>query len=175
MNNFEEVWNLKPKDLSNVYVYNKEKCVHERKQIFRSYRSYLCVPPFNPDLKKSYMFDGLEESVPNCLLPYLRKTWKEDDRYNQMIVNWYEPEDYIQPHRDCDHYMVDDYEIKIYSLGDIRNMIFEHVDSGHKYEKLLSTPLTITKEGNRGYRHSVGSGRARRISITFRMLDMEKM
>ena len=177
-NKFEEIWKLKPEGLSKVYVYNKEDKIHEEKQIYRSYRSYLNVPPFNEDLPKSYMYDGLEESVPNILLPYVKDAWSEDSRYNQLIVNWYNPEDYIQPHRDCDHYMVDDYKIKIVSINEkaSRKMLFQSVaNSDNNYTELLREPLYINKFCNTNYRHSVGLGEGRRISLAFRMLDEDKI
>ena len=83
MNKFDQIWSLKPKDRSKVYVYNRETKTHDEKQIFRSYRSYLKIPPKELALKlpKSYMYDGLEPSVPNCLLEYTKDAWTEDPRY----------------------------------------------------------------------------------------------
>ena len=176
---FESLWKLKPEGKSEVYVYNKETKVHDEKQIFRSYRSYLLIPPLNKDLPKSYMHDGVEPSVPNQLLPYLKEAWFDDDRYNQMVINWYEPEDYIESHRDCDNYMVDDYLIRIVSLdeGTPRKIVFKGVVTRDIMEAVPSEalPIYISQATNRNYRHSVGPGDGRRISITFRMLDEKKI
>lgn len=169
---FEEIWALKPRQKSKVYVYNKETDDHEEKQIYRSYLSYLSIPPHDETVKKSIMYDGLEPSVPNCLMPYIRDAWLADSRYNSLTVNFYEPEDYIEPHRDCDNHMVDDYVIRVVSLGEIRPIVFEPVD------ECLCDPIqikpeevfAISKQNNQNYRHSVGSGQERRISLTFRML-----
>ena len=179
MNKFEEIWKLKPKGLSKVYVYNKDTKVHEEKQIYRSYRSYLNIPPFNKALPKSYMYDGLEPSIPNVLMYYIKDAWHENHKYNQLIVNWYNPEDYIQPHRDCDHYMVDDYEILIYSLNEDPNMFRKlkfHKLNGDFHSSLdLDGPIIIGQRANQNYRHSVGPGGGKRISLAFRMLDEEKI
>ena len=176
---FESLWKLKPEGKGKVYVYNKETEIHEEKEIFRSYRSYLTIPPFNKNLPKSYMYDGVEPSVPNELLPYLKEAWSDDDRYNQMVVNWYEPEHYIEYHRDCDNYMVDDYLIRIVSLdeGTPRKIIFKGVVTRDIMEVVPSEapPIYISQSTNRNYRHSVGPGDGRRISITFRMLDKSKL
>jgi hypothetical protein len=172
---FEKIWALKPDHKSKVYVYNKEKDTHEEKQIYRSYRSYLRVPPFDTRIKKSYMYDGVEPSVPNELIPYLIHATKEDERYNQMVVNWYEPEDYIEKHSDCDAFMVNDYLIGVMSIDEPgtspRQMVFTCRD-----QETGVTPLTlagwveIPDYMNRDFRHEVGAGEGRRISITFRML-----
>ena len=177
---FDQIWSLKPEGRSKVFVYNKGTKTHDEKQIFRSYRSYLKIPPIEAAMKlpKSYMYDGLEPSVPNCLIEYVKDAWTDDPRYNQMIVNWYEPEDYIEPHRDCDNFMVDDYIIRITSLypqEGIRRIQFQNVDHDDSFGMDLQDTVYFDKHINRNYRHSVGPGKTRRISITFRMLDDNKL
>lgn len=180
MNDFEDLWNLKPKDKSRVWVYNKETGEHEEKQIFRSFRSYLNIPPKDKSIPKSWMHDELELEVPEILQKYVEDAQKEDSRYNSMTVNWYEKDDFIEPHRDCDNYMVDDYKIKIISLHEpntnprafkLKNVATEEV------EEICfagGVPIYLSKKNNSIYRHSVGPGEGRRISITFRMLDVRK-
>ena len=180
MTKFDKIWSLKPEGRSKVYVYNKETKIHDEKQIFRSYRSYLKIPPIEAAMKlpKSYMYDGLEPSVPNCLLEYVKDAWAEDVRYNQMVVNWYEPEDYIEPHRDCENFMVDDYTIRIVSLyptDDVRKIKLTKVSDGTDIHLDLEGVNYLDQDTNNNYRHSVGPGKTRRISITFRMLDGDKL
>lgn len=177
-NNFEKIWALKPKDKSRVWVYNKETGEHEEKRIFRSYRTYLNMPPKRSDVKKSWMHDELEPKVPEILQKYVDAAQEEDPRYNSMTVNWYEAEDFIEPHRDCDNYMVDNYKIKIIPLHepntDPRSFLLQGTITRNIRHLNGEYPIYLNKDRNTFYRHSVGTGEGRRISITFRMLDLEK-
>jgi len=172
---FEQLWALKPEQKSQVKVYNKELGVHEDTTIFRSYRSYLQVPEFDPALPKSYMYDGCEPAVPNELIPYLLKARDESRKYNQMVVNWYEPEDYMQPHRDCDTHFDEGYYIGIYTINEPGKppRLFEYLNldgtSSLKLEVKDGWHFLSTYD-NRNFRHMVHPGEGRRVSITFRML-----
>ena len=175
---FNKIWDLKPEKKGKVYIYNKTKDVHEKKKIYRNYTSYLKIPPFDTSLKKSYMFDGVEKMLPEVLKPYLNAAQEVDKRFNSVYVNWYEPDDYIDPHTDCDAYMPKDYLIGIYTLNEnsegFRDLVLTNRKTGAKKKTPLKDGFVfLTPELNKQYRHEVWRGSHRRISITFRMFETE--
>lgn len=174
---FNKMFNLKPDIRSNVLVYNKTTETHDEKTIFRSYNSYLLVPEFDREIKKSYMFLNKQSEVPDIFNQFVEFVKSVDNRYNQMVINWYNPEDYIQLHRDCNNKMIDpnsniltinfNETDNIYNL---RHLIFEDVKS----TELSSIPLQNNHyyiiNNNTTHRHGVGTGNEKRISLTFRMI-----
>ena len=175
--NFNQLFSMKPKENNDVLVYNKKTGEFDRKTIFRSYISYLKTPEFDPSTKKSYMFLNKEEKSPAELQPILDYVQSIDSRYNQMVVNWYNEEDYIEMHRDCTAKMVHkDCPVLVLNLNesisdeDCREMVFENVETGEITKEPLKNNYLYKIENNNTHRHGVGSGKEKRISITFRMM-----
>lgn len=175
--NFEEIFKLKPKGRSSVLVYDKTNEAHFEKQIFRSYTAYLNVPEFDDTIKKSYMFSNKENELPSEFIPLLNFAKSIDDRFNQVVVNWYEPEDYIEPHRDCTANMIDkSAPILCINLNESntrensRHLLLEPLQTGEKQKLTLSNNTYYILKDNLSVRHSVGKGSERRIAITFRMM-----
>lgn len=159
---------------NTVLVYDKITNTHKEKTIFRKYSCYGATPKFDSTIKKSYMFCGKNTSlIPSQLTKYIKKFKDLDSRYNQFVVNYYNSSDYIEPHRDCDAHMVDNYKIGVISLGEIRPMIFTHIHTNKGFEKKLdSTIFEFSKDINQNFRHQVPTGKKKRISITARMMKL---
>lgn len=175
--NFDELYSLRVDKKSDVLIYNRTTEKHEKKQIFRSYQSYLKTPDFNENIKKSYMFLNKSEEVPSNLLPFLYFAKSIDTRYNQMVVNWYEPDEFIESHSDCVANMINtESPILCINLNETDNLdgarILEYeskVDKTKEFIKLLNNSYYIITN-NSSHRHAVGTGTEKRISITFRMM-----
>lgn len=174
--NFNDIFKLKPDDRSSVLVYNKDKNIHENKQIFRSYMAYGKTPDFDSKVKKSYMFSNKSEVIPDILLPFVDFAKTISPKYNQVVVNWYEKDDFIEPHRDCTANMLDkDCPILCLNLNeglDERYLKLEAVDTNDKTKwkfELPNNTFYIIND-NITFRHSVTKGSQKRISITFRMM-----
>jgi hypothetical protein len=174
---FDNLYQLKPGGRDKVLIYDKGEGKHKDKTIFRSYMCFLSTPEFDPNIEKSYMFLNKESELPEILKPFLDFAKKIDSRYNQMVVNWYEPEDYIEFHRDCTAHMVSDSApILVVNLNetdtiyDSRSLFLKRIES----EDLLAIPLPNNTyyilHDNKHLRHAVPKGNTKRISITFRMV-----
>lgn len=175
--NFNELFNLKPDNRSKVTIFDKDTKEFVTKEIFRSYNSYLNTPEWDKNVKKSYMFLNKEDKIPSQFKPLLDFVQQLDNRYNQMVVNWYNKNDYIELHRDCTSKMINSsapiLTINLNESEDVnktRHMIFQCVESG----EMSSTPLLDKHyyiiDNNETHRHAVGTGLEKRISLTFRMM-----
>lgn len=176
---FKELFELRPKERSSVTLYDKNKKQFENKEIFRAYKCYLEVPEFNSEVKKSYMFLNKEESVPDCLKKYIEFAKSLDSKYNQMVVNWYSPEDYIEPHRDCTSSFIDkEADILTINLNEddsqssCRDIVFQNVETNDLTSKQLKNNHYYILKNNSTHRHSVGVGNSKRVSITFRKIKV---
>lgn len=178
--NFQELFNLcTQKKNSEVVIFDKENKNFYNKQIYRKYMSFLNVPEFDQEVKKSYMFCEKAKEVPQELLKYLAFAKSIDPRYNQMVVNWYEKDDYIEAHRDCTSKFIDK-EAPILMLNfneddqieNARDMVFNNAeDENDSYTEKLVNNSYLLINNNTTHRHRVGKGNSRRVSITFRMIQ----
>lgn len=174
---FKELFAARPLERGKVLIRDRKNNTHTEKPIFRKFKSYLSTPKFDAEVDKAYMFSGRDDSdingeLPAQLVPMYEYLRSIDGRYNQAVVNWYEPEDYIQPHSDCDAKMVDDYAICIVALGETRSLVFEQRQNGGRMRVPLEHGeyIVLDKHLNTQFRHSVPTGDGERISITFRMI-----
>lgn len=175
--NFDQLYRLRPEENSSVLVYDKKNKKHNKKEIFRAYNSYLKTPSFDSKIEKSYMFLNKDTEIPKEILPFVEFAKTLDKRYNQLVVNWYDKEDYIEPHRDCTSKMISpDSPILTINLNEsddpykLRHLTFENVNDGEISSiPLLNKHYYIIKN-NQTHRHYVGKGLEKRISLTFRMI-----
>lgn len=167
---------------NEVIIYDKDKQYHEKKAIFRKYRSFGATPGFDPTHKKSYMFSGSKSipnvQVPDSLLPFFKQIKSIDSKYNQFVVNYYKDgNDYIEPHSDCDKDMVDNYNILILSLGATRTMRFtgrKDVTGSFDLKLKDGQILILNKFLNKEFRHEILQDETEmpRISITARQMKV---
>ena len=132
----------------------------------RWFKSYLKTPEFDKSTHKSYMFSGedfseIEKDLPNIFKPYYDHMCSLDNRYNQVVVNYYEQgKDFIPFHRDWTTGMVDKYEISIITLNknDDNPRTFEIIprddikDNDYKSKKIsveLNNGLILTMGSRR--------------------------
>lgn len=96
-----------------------------------------------------------------------------DERFNQVIVNWYQDgSDYIAQHRDCPYGLVEDSPIMIINLCEDSD--FERVFKVENEYIPLENGTCIILKGN--YLHGVPKNlksKSRRISISFRCVKTE--
>jgi len=117
--NFNEMFDLHPKERHNIILRM------EQVEVYRWQQSYLQTPP-HYDVEvlktKSYMFSGFDTSNNTIALPdhfkiYYHYIKSQDNRYNQVVANWYKTgDDYIAYHSDCEIGMIPDAEITTISL-----------------------------------------------------------
>lgn len=175
--NFNSIYKLKPSKRSEIILFDKINKEFRNREIFRSYVSYGVVPEFDSNVKKSYMFVNKELKVPSELVPFFEFAKSIDTRYNQMVVNWYNPEDYIELHRDCTSKMLDNNSpILMINLNEtddiysIRSLNFVSIETGEQTSVPLLNNSYLTITNNSTHKHYVGKGCEKRICITFRMM-----
>ena len=116
---FSSMWDLHPEQKHKIIMYEKEV------EVNRYSKSYLNTwTDLTHTKTSSYMYSGYDTLSNNDELPEIFKPYYEfmkniDNKYNQVIVNWYENEnDYIAPHADCQRGMVKNSKIAILTLNE---------------------------------------------------------
>lgn len=183
---FNKMYALHPEQLGKVLVYNKKLELHEEKQIYRHYMSYLESPLFDKGIPKSYMFSSAKDEfrmkdIPVIFMPFVDFAKSINPLYNQVTINWYDNDHYIEMHRDCTAKFININSpiltININESDDLlkcRSFILQDVETKEVKSYLLTNNsyLIIDSECQKSYRHGVGPGAEKRISITFRMIGV---
>ena len=184
------LWSSKPDaNLHRTVVVLDENGKGKEKQIFRTYESFLRIPGYDPNTGKSYMFGGDMTQTEERFKPLPRLHPELEDvrsilskelgfEFDQCVINWYEPKDYIESHSDCTDKLDPNAPIvslTYYAVGPkIRAMVFESRETRRKIEiPLFNGVAVVMPPGNQQkFRHSVAGGPlyGRRISVTFRKL-----
>lgn len=98
--NFHTMFALHPEEKGKVIMFTTEVDAH------RWYRSYMNTPLLDKgNLDHSYMFSGYHDGgdfpLPDEFTKFLDFMNSNDEKYNQVVVNWYETgNDYIPYHTD---------------------------------------------------------------------------
>jgi len=186
-NHYSQLFDLRPTERGKVILYDNEV------ETYRWYTSYLQTPQYNAvHLKRSYMYAGKDfnndTSLPVLLQPFLDFINQEetDDKYNQMIANWYaNGNDFIAAHSDCEINMKQDAGIAILTLceddNDARELRFtprntNENDNDFIYRQLKIKTLNgciVTMHGDtqKKFRHKIPKAlhiKSSRMSLTFR-------
>lgn len=198
LDNFDKIFALSHDNdvCQSVLVYDKEQDKHVEKKIFRKFKSYLNTPSFDSTVKKSYMFRGtnntnINENIPDsikCLYDFVQSS--KYGPFNQCTVNWYDKNDYIETHSDCTAKLVPNSNILIMTLSDIPVVktqydgmyyISEHyfeiynkekTQMIHKIGLLHGNIIIMSTKYNENHHHGVPLGDGRRISISFRNVQL---
>lgn len=181
--NYDKLYNLAPKNNGTVLIYDSANQQHIPKTIFRKYRSFLNIPQFDKNIKKSYMYadtitSELYTPLHELFVPYYNYAKQLDSRYNQAVINWYDNGNtFIEAHSDCGAKLIENYNILIFTINQLdtasRTMHFEKRDKTDNFSlKLISNEyITMSKSFNEKYRHRIDKEvdiKTSRISITFR-------
>lgn len=182
--NFDAMFNIHDEERGKVMVFNKDHSNPEWNELTtaRWCKSYLKTPQFDNTVMKSYMFSGedntnINEPLPDVFDPLYQHMQKQDDRYNQVVVNWYQDDDYISQHSDCEASMVDGHSIAIVNINpNNTNRLFEMLakdSSKTAYDSVkivLVDGIVIEMCGNTQsmFTHGVPPGFGKRISLTLR-------
>uniref|UniRef100_A0A6C0CK39 Fe2OG dioxygenase domain-containing protein n=1 Tax=viral metagenome TaxID=1070528 RepID=A0A6C0CK39_9ZZZZ len=187
LDNFEKLFAMHPEKRGRVLVYNKDPESPDwyEEECNRWCKSYMNTPAKDDTVLKSYIFSGkddsgIREDLPDEFKPFYEYVKQLDPRYNQAVINWYNDEDHIPIHADCDANMVDNYEICVLTLNDSldvkseRVMSMSHKSTNHCHIESLKHGKLLVMAGDfqNEFRHGVRKGEkeTRRISITFRQM-----
>lgn len=123
IDNFNAMFELHPEERGKVRVFNGNISDPNwvETQCSRWYQSYENTPRFDDTVMKSYMFSGQKPvdtrlPLPQIFIPFYDFMKEKDHRYNQVVVNWYNPDDLIPYHSDCEAYMIPDHSIGLINL-----------------------------------------------------------
>jgi len=186
---FNEMFDLKLEDKGKIMNKNNEIQTH------RYHTCYLNTPKYDPDVKKNYMFCGLNETEKQLIVPehfsnfydYICST---DSKYNQIVANWFvDKNNYIPNHVDGEYNMIDDYKVCSLTLNETADAINKNyrLFTLAKYNKKKTIALydkitielkhgmiiTIGKSAQKLYKHGIPQMQCdveKRISLSFRQM-----
>lgn len=142
--NFDSIKNNVLKNNSESYVLVKRNDNFIEQKCERNYKSYLFTPKFDEKSSKSYMFSGnkqnkIESKLPTVLSPLYDYIKTVDNKYNNMIINYYkDSESYIPMHSDCCDYMINGANIGILS-------IYSNLDSNNIRKLTVTAKNSLNK------------------------------
>ena len=162
---FEDVWNLKPTERGKINLFGKE---HN-------------VPRWQQSYEKNYFFSGMvhqsSTSTPKIFLEFLKVCQQYvSPRLNGILVNWYNPEDYIGFHSDDEKNLVVDEPIVTLTLLEDPNekRKFRLKSQDHYNRDIMlghGDILVMGGDTQKTHKHSVPKStkyRSKRVSITVR-------
>ena len=195
--NYNSLFDLHPPELGKILFYDKQ----DWKEIVKNryHASYLNTPKYNKNVLSSFMFSGYDESknnddIPSEFKPFYDFIKLQNDKYNQIGINWYDACSYIPFHSDCEAGMIENHEITIINLnnpkqtnsnellderfeeriltfkprGDKKNNLYDNVNI------CLSQGVIVTMNGNtqNDYKHGIkplkNGNVISRIGVSFR-------
>lgn len=178
------MWKLHPSKKHKIIIYGNEVEVNRYSQ------SYLNT--FN-DLShtdhSSYMYSGFDTSANNLKIPFEFQVYYEymlsqDNKYNQMIANWYQDKnDYIAQHSDCQRGMIENAKITILSLypenctNNARKLILKSKKTNKEYhiELLHGSLVSMCGTTQSEFTHGIAKCKEnmpQRISLSFRQMNV---
>jgi len=162
---FEETWNLKPTERGKIKLFGKE---HD-------------VPRWQQSYEKNYFFSGMAHqsptTTPKIFLDFLKVCQKHvSPKLNGILVNWYNPEDYIGFHSDDERNLVTDEPIVTFTLleNPTEKRKFRLKSPEHENRDILlghGDILIMGGDTQKTHKHSVPKStkyKSKRISITVR-------
>jgi alkylated DNA repair dioxygenase AlkB len=163
---FQEVWNLKPDTRGKIILFGKE---HD-------------VPRWQQSYEKKYFFSGMthgsSSSTPKIFLDFLESCQSHiSPKLNGILVNWYNPDDYIGFHSDNEKGLVPDEPIVTFTLledpNEPRKFRLKSNETGENIDYMLCHGHVFIMGGNtqKTHKHSVPKStkyKSRRVSITVR-------
>jgi len=183
---FNDMWNLHPSEKHKIIHYKKEI------EVYRYSQSYLNTPTNLDHVEySSYMYSGYDTSKNNIELPNLFKPFYDhmtqlDNKYNQVIANWYDDNnDFIAKHSDCTRNIIENPKISILSLNPSisNNNRYLHIRPKKKNLQSLEdnilielthgSIITMCGDTQKEFVHSINKQTdfcPKRISLSFRQM-----
>ena len=200
--NFASLFELHPEERHHIITRNGGD-----EPVARWQQSYLNTPKYDASdeyfKSNTYMYANVDQNalnqnalnqntlneLPEMFRPFYEHMKTVDPRYNQVVVNWYDDDDYINFHHDCQRKLVLGVPIVVVTLAqtDLRHFEFNHSISSKNTNTEHPTPLysklkiklrhgcvvemggNIQLEFSHGVRPSINAGK--RISISFRACE----
>lgn len=167
-NQYNELWNLKPNEASEVIIYGKRIKVPRLDDLFGN---------------SEYTFSGITRQPRKLdnpiLIDILDKINKLDGKYqyNGIFVNWYENEkNYIGYHSDDERDLVKLAPIYSLSFGESRNFKLKNNETKEVYDFLLKDGMLLVMGGacQKEFKHSIPKTtqpKKSRINLTMRSFN----
>jgi len=158
---FETIWNMKPENRETISIYGK---THE-------------VPRWHKNYEFNYKFNGspskqLEPTPPEIKELFIAIQEKFSKGYNGILVNWYNPEDYISYHSDAEKQLDITHPILTLTLGEEkRKFIVKNDHTKHEYFLGHGDIFIMGGDTQKTHKHGLPRSKkytGRRISLTFR-------
>jgi alkylated DNA repair dioxygenase AlkB len=159
---FEELWNLHPKDHDSIMMFGK----------------LIPVKRYNQSYGLPYKFAGIDHPAlpfPPIVKRYIDYLNENGFYFNSALVNWYsDGEDYIGFHSDDTRQLVKDSPIACFSFGETKKFQLKSIaDNKITNNIMLNNNSLIIMGGlcQKTHKHSIAKGKSilgRRISITLR-------
>lgn len=191
--NFASLFELHPEERHHIITRNGGD-----EPVVRWQQSYLNTPEYDASdeyfKSNTYMYaanpnQNARNELPEMFRPFYEHMKTVDPRYNQVVVNWYDEDDYINFHHDCQRKLVVGVPIVVVTLSqtDLRHFEFNHSISSKNTNTEHPTPLhsklniklrhgcviemggNIQLEFSHGVRPAINAGK--RISISFRACE----
>ena len=164
---FEDLWSLRPESRTTVQLFGK---TFETPRWHRTYEK---------DYKFTGMTEGQQDETPAKVKEFLTKCQEFiSPKFNSVLVNWYNPEDYISMHADDEKEIDQSESIITYTIcesDEKRKFVMQNKDTKEKHEFFLGNGDIFIMTGDCQKTHKHGLPRSkkyksRRISITVRAI-----
>lgn len=179
--NFDKIYQLHPIENGKIIMDGTEVTST------RYHKSYLCTPDYDSKKHITYMFNGYNQYDNSRELPkefeiylnYVNESEPNDDKYNQVTVNWYhDGHSHVPYHSDCTVDLKKESKIVVISLGESRTFAIaskHDCDIANKIKEkfILNNGDVLSMNGDfqNEFRHSLlrdEDYKGKRISISFR-------
>ena len=186
LDHFQEMFEQHPKKRHTILLTDDE--TPKELKVERWQQSYFNTPKYIETRydKRTFMYSREEKEFPECFQPYYKYMKSIDERYNQVVANWYKDgQDYIAFHSDCTIGMIPNGKISIISLYDstacenertfslkqksfIKNIDKNTLDIRMNHGSIITMCGDTQKEYRHGIRKSTHT--TPRISLSFRQM-----
>ena len=192
--NFHRLFQEHPEQEEPISYFNHDDGSFKEVASHRWHQSYMNTPPKDPSIRRNYMFSGRTDTpvdleIPELFTPYYTYMQQRDQRYNQVVINWYGPDNYIPMHCDCEAKMVHNHTISMININEptpppasAQARTFKLMARRNTKTALYKTINIVLRDGvlitmcgdtQSHYLHGVRKGQASRISVSCRQFQVQ--